>query len=71
MATEQVRNVRVQIRLLGDMIHEKQTYLTRTYGDVRADAGGQDILDTVDALMGLQTRQLSEVLKVVSSELSA
>lgn len=64
-----VKGVKLQIKYLGPVVDEKQTYISKTYSKVRPEALDQDIYDVAGIIAGLQTNGVFSIGKAEDSEL--
>lgn len=64
-----VKNVKLQIKYLGEVLDGKQTYISKTYGKVRPEASDQDIYDVAGIIAGLQANAVFSISKAEDSEL--
>lgn len=64
-----VKAARLRIKYLGEIVNEKQTFITKTYSNVNPQANDQDIYDVSDIISGLQTKTVFNVSKSSDTEL--
>ncbi len=64
-----VKNVKLQIKYLGEVKDGKQAYISKTYNKVKPEAADQDIYDAAGIIAGLQTKEIFSINKAEDSEL--
>ncbi len=64
-----VKNVKLQIKYLGEVKDGKQAYISKTYNKVKPEAADQDIYDAAGIITGLQTKEVFSINKAEDSEL--
>ena len=60
---------RLRIKYVGDVVNEKQTFITKTYSNVSPHVDDQDIYDVFEIISGLQTKTVYSVSKSSDTEL--
>ncbi len=64
-----VSAARMRIKYLGDIVNEKQTFITKTYSNLNPLANDEDIYEVSGILSAFQTKALYNICKLVDTEL--
>ncbi|MCK9217710.1 MAG: DUF1659 domain-containing protein [Firmicutes bacterium] len=64
-----VTATRLRIKYLGDIVNEKQTFITKTYSNINPHVDDQDIYDVFEIISDLQTKTVYSVSKSADTEL--
>ncbi len=65
-----IKAMRLRIKYLGDVVNEKQTFITKTYSNVNPEADDEDIYGVSEIISELQTKTVFNVSKASETELT-